>query len=338
MNGSPKMTRRRWFGSSTILILGRPWFAPRAELSAKPPLMAPEEFERRLRGPIVSIPTPFSAEFEVDHAAVRRMIRRALARGIRIFDLTNGDGQFGSLSYEEIKQLTRTVVQAVGDDGIMIAGTGPWWTARVVEFARFVETIGASALQVLLPTGSSVDAGERHFRQIAQATALPIVLHGKYSRELLQKLAAIDSIVALKEDVSLPYFIDTEIHFGNRFECFSGGSYEWFLAGQEYGARAYFDTYATFAPEISARFWMAIKSNDVATQRDIVEKYDHPFIIEHFSHPFWHATLEYFGVAQRFLRPPCDSFTDEQMKEVEALFEKLDVTPDRPADAAQGGL
>src|SRR5437763_5746260 len=137
----------------------------------------------------------------------------------------------------------------------------------------------------------------------------------------------IDSIVALKEDVSLEYFIETSIHFGSRLNCFSGGSYEWFLVGQPYGAVAYFDTYSTFAPEISVRFWKAVQSNDLAAERDIVEKYNHPLISHEYSDSFWHAALEHFGVAGRCLRPPQHTYTDQEMKKVTASFAQLGLRP-----------
>jgi hypothetical protein len=84
-------------------------------------------------------------------------------------------------------------------------------------------------------------------------------------------------------------------------------------------------------PEISTRFWKAVDTKDMAAEREIVEKYDHPLISHKFSHGFWHATLEYFGVAARYLRPPQHTYTDEEMKTVRAFFNSLDLHPHKPA-------
>jgi len=73
-----------------------------------------------------------------------------------------------------------------------------------------------------------------------------------------------------------------------------------------------------------------VQANDLGTEREIIEKYDHPLIYHEYSDPFWHATLEYFGVAQRYLRPPQHSFTDEEMQKVKAFFDKLGVYPEKP--------
>ena len=56
-------------------------------------------------------------------------------------------------------------------------------------------------------------------------------------------------------------------------------------------------------------------------------KYDYPFVMQNFTHERWHASLEYFGVAQRYLRPPDKSYTDEQMKEVRKFWDDLGVRP-----------
>src|SRR5437879_878462 len=112
---------------------------------------SPEEFRRRLVGPILSNPTPFKANFEVDYQGLRNIIARALGYGVPIFASTAGNSQYDSLTYEEIKEVTRVLVEAVGGRGLTIAATGGWWTAQVVDYCRFAAAVGADAVQVLAP-------------------------------------------------------------------------------------------------------------------------------------------------------------------------------------------
>jgi 4-hydroxy-tetrahydrodipicolinate synthase len=287
--------------------------------------LSPTDFKEKLRGPIVSIPTPFTADSRIDAAGLRRMISMGLQHDISIFELTAGDSQYTYLSYDEIKQLSKIVVDAAGDRGMSIIGTGAWWTDRALDFAKYVESIGGTALQVLKPGGSDDDVVE-HYRKIANAVRLPIVLHGNYAMPLLEKLTQIDSIVALKEDVSMEYYVNGILRFGKRINCFSGGGLDWYMVAQPYGATAYFDSFATFAPEIAVRFRDAVQKADYATEREIIEKYDHPFI-ENFSAPFWHASLEYFGVAARYLRAPQHSYTQDEMGKVKAFYDKMGLQP-----------
>ena len=298
----------------------------RYQSSGKAPI-TPAEFKRRLEGPILSSPTPFKANFDVDHQALRNMIQRALRYGVQNFALTAGNSQYGSLSYEEIKETTRTMVEAVNGRGLVIAATGDWWTARAVDYAKFAESIGADALQVLLPGRSGGDDSiVKHFETIARNTRLALVLHGNYSDALFEKLLKVDSIVAMKEDRLLREYVERQIEFGDRVEIFGGGQEYRYLVGYPYGARAFYSTYSTFAPDISVQFWKAIKAGDLKEAVRITTKYDFPYL-RNFTHPWWHATTEYFGLGERYLRPPQLSYTDEQMKTVKAFFDKQGIDP-----------
>jgi 5-dehydro-4-deoxyglucarate dehydratase len=288
---------------------------------------SPAEFRRRLVGPILSNPTPFQANFEVDYQGLRNLIARALRYGVPIFASTAGNSQYDSLTYDEIKEVTRVLVEAVGGRGLTIGATAGWWTAQVVDYCRHAESVGADAVQVMAPTRHSGDDSlVRHFETIAKSTRLPLVLHGNYSEPLLRRLVKIDSIVALKEDLELTYYIDRQIEFGDRLSIFAGGAETRFLVGYPYGSKAFFSTYTTFAPDISMRFWKAIREGDLKRAVEITTKYDHPFI-KQFTHEFWHATLEYFGVAQRYLRPPQRSYSDAEMKGVKAFFDRQGLDP-----------
>jgi 4-hydroxy-tetrahydrodipicolinate synthase len=317
---------RRGFLKAGALVAAGSWLPDAPQNSPSRVRMTPAEFRERLRGPIVSIPTPFTANFRLDAGGLRRMIQMGLENNIKIFELTAGDSQYSYLAYDEIKELASLVTETVAAHGMSIIGTGPWWTERAIDFARYAESVGATALQVLKPTGANEDSLVEHYRSIAAATRLPIVLHGDFSLPLLGRLAETESIVALKEDVSLSYYIDGIIRFGKRINCFSGGGLDWFMVGQPYGATAYFDSFATFAPEIAVRFLRAVQRGDYATETELIEKYDHPFI-QNFSAPFWHATLEYFGVALRYLRAPQHSYTDAEMAQLKQFYDKLGVFP-----------
>ena len=50
------------------------------------------------------------------------------------------------LSYEEIKGVTRAMVEAAGGIGLTIAATGPWPAEQSLEYARFAESLGADAV------------------------------------------------------------------------------------------------------------------------------------------------------------------------------------------------
>ena len=293
--------------------------------------LTPEEFRKRLEGPIMSIGTPFTSTFEVDYAGVRRMIQRGNEYGIPVVELTSGNSQYAVLSYEEIKELTRVTVEAAQGKALTIAATGAWWTNQVIDYAKYAESIGADGLQVLLPgKHAGEDSLVEHFRTIAGETSLPLVLHGNYSETLLEKLLKIESIVAMKEDLALTYYINRMVKFGDQLEIFSGGAKYRFLVGYPYGSRAFFSAHASFAPKVAMNFWKAIKDDDWPMATEIIKKYDHPWItyyIKNRTYSFWGGCLEYFGVAQRYVRPPQRSYSDQEMKQVKQFFDQRGLDP-----------
>jgi dihydrodipicolinate synthase/N-acetylneuraminate lyase len=255
------------------------------------------------------------------------MIGRAIRYGVPIFELTAGNSKYACLTFDEIKDVTKSMIEAADGKGLTIAATGAWSKEQVIDYAHFCKSHEADALQILLPEGvKDEDKLYTHFLKISQSTDLPLVLHGEYSRPLLERLAKIDSIVAMKEDGQLTYYIDRIIGFGDRIEIFSGGAENRYLVGYPYGARAFFSTYTGFAPDKPMQFWDAIRNNDLKQAVTITKKYDYPFI-SRFTHPFWHATLEYFGVAKRFMRKPFETLPESQLPEIKAFFDGQGIDP-----------
>ena len=284
--------------------------------------ITPEDFRRRLRGPILSVPTVYNADFSLDFDGIRKIVDTGANAGARVFTLTAGNNQYDRLTYDEIKQLTRRFVEAVAGRGITIAATGPWWTGQSVDYARFADSVGADAVQVMLPSYGS-DAGlYDHFRRIAAATQRPVVIHGKASLPLLERLLEIDTISALKEEYDLAYSTEVIALHGKRLNVFAGGQKSRFLTFQPYGMQAYYSTFATFAPEVPRKFWSAVEKNDLAAAREVMVRYDIPFFRD-WTHAFWRATLEYFGIAKRWLRPPDHSFTDAEMSKLAPFYDGL---------------
>jgi dihydrodipicolinate synthase/N-acetylneuraminate lyase len=296
--------------------------------------ISPDEFKKRLEGPILSVPTPFNSEYEVDFDGLSTMIKRGISHGVPIIELTAGNTRYSMLSYEEIKEVAKVMVNSSEGKALTIAATGDWWTERSVDYARYVESVGADAIQVLLPKNNGGEESiVEHFKEIAKASSLPIVLHGIYSESLLDRLLEIDTIVAMKEDGPLTYYINRIIKYGDRLNIFSGGAKSRFLVGHPYGAKAFFSAFATFAPKIPMLFWKATQNNDLDEASEIIRKYDNPWGKYLLENPvgkfaFWSACLEYFNVAQRYQRKPLNTYTAQEMRDLKLFFDELGVYPE----------
>src|SRR5262245_22241330 len=167
------------------------------------------KFQKRLLGPLYSNPCPFTADLKPDDAAQKKGIARALRHGIGVFAATAGNTQYATLRLDEIKRVNRVMVECVAGKALAIAATGDWDTPQAAEFARHAQDVGADALQVLNPTKvrDNENGSFNHFKTVAAATKLPIILHGRFSDALLARLVKIDNVEAMKEDHLLEDYV-----------------------------------------------------------------------------------------------------------------------------------
>ena len=320
-------------GAILLLLFSLSMDAGAQNTSAKKPLLTPLQVKEKIKGPILSTPTAFTQNYDIDYKGMEKLIKRALNYECKVVTLTPGDSRYSLLSYNEVKQLTRFYRETVDDRAIFIASSGTWDQDTVLDYARYAESLGVSALSVTRPKGmdnnTPMETIVNFFKKVAATTRLGILLHGYYSEELLNELVKIPSIVGLKEDVAdLHYYISRQVKFGDRIVVYAGGSDSRILIGYPYGSPAYFTALYSFAPQIGLKFWNAVKSNDTKTAIEISDKYDRPFI-ERFSFPFWTAAIEYSGGSQRYQRPLKEELNETQQLEMQTFMDKLDVIPHR---------
>jgi dihydrodipicolinate synthase/N-acetylneuraminate lyase len=178
------------------------------------------------------------------------------------------------------------------------------------------------AVQVAMPPEGTDESYAEHFRVVAASTPRAIVIHGQPSMALLRRLKPIENIVAFKEEFTPDYTLQIYAEFGDRWNIFAGGSKARLLTYLPYGMRAYYSAFSTFAPQIARGFWHAVEHSDIAAAARVVLRYDVPFF-RRWSMPFWTATLERFGLARRYLRPPAITFSDAEMIGVDKFYRDL---------------
>jgi len=176
--------------------------------------------------------TQFAADLSLDITASRRTLTALVADGVDGLVLLGTVGENNSLRPEEKRLALRAGVEAVGGRVPLVAGVSELTTDRAIEFVRDAGKIGIDALMLLpamvyVPTADELFA---HFRAVAEATSLPIMLYNnppayRVSIELdtLERLAAIPNIVAIKESAPDPRrFTDIVNRFGDRFTLLAG--------------------------------------------------------------------------------------------------------------------
>jgi 4-hydroxy-tetrahydrodipicolinate synthase len=152
--------------------------------------------------------TPFKADGSLDEAAVRRLARRQIDAGIHFLSPCGTTGEAPTLTHGEKLRVVEIVVEEANGRVPVLAGAGGYDTKEVIELARDYERIGASGLLSVTPyyNKPTQEGLFQHFRTIAEATSLPIVLYNVPGRTgvnleaaTVVRLSAIRNIVGVKE-------------------------------------------------------------------------------------------------------------------------------------------
>ncbi|MFH9708628.1 4-hydroxy-tetrahydrodipicolinate synthase [Streptomyces luteogriseus] len=152
--------------------------------------------------------TPFTPTGALDLDGARHLATHLVANGCDGLVLSGTTGESPTTTDAEKSALVAAVKEAVGDRAKVVAGIGTPDTRHTAELAREAEKAGADGLLVVSPYYSRPpqDAIEAHFRQIADACELPLMLYDIPARtgtriepETILRLADHPRIVAVKD-------------------------------------------------------------------------------------------------------------------------------------------
>ncbi|EDY55266.2 4-hydroxy-tetrahydrodipicolinate synthase, partial [Streptomyces sp. SID5470] len=152
--------------------------------------------------------TPFTAEGALDLDGAQRLAAHLVSHGCDGLVLSGTTGESPTTTDAEKSALVRAVREAVGARATVVAGVGTFDTRHTVELALGAEKAGADGVLVVSPYYSRPpqDALEAHFRAIADASALPVMLYDIPGRtgtriepETMIRLAEHPRIVAVKD-------------------------------------------------------------------------------------------------------------------------------------------
>ncbi|WP_328772467.1 4-hydroxy-tetrahydrodipicolinate synthase [Streptomyces sp. NBC_00286] len=152
--------------------------------------------------------TPFTEEGLLDLDGAQALAERLVADGCEGLVLSGTTGESPTTTDAEKSALVRAVAEAVGGRAAVVAGVGTYDTRHTIELAQEAEKAGADGLLVVSPYYSKPpqEALEAHFREIADASGLPLALYDIPGRtatriepESMLRLAAHPRIVAVKD-------------------------------------------------------------------------------------------------------------------------------------------
>lgn len=176
--------------------------------------------------------TPFKNDMTVDFDQVKKLAHHLVQSGTDGLVVAGTTGESPTLSKEEKIELFRVVVEEVGGDAVVIAGTGSNNTADSIALTQAAEKLGADGIMLVCPyyNKPSQEGLYQHFKAIAESTNLPVMLYnvpGRTAANLLPqtvvRLSAIENIVAIKEaSGSLDQVSELRRNLPDHFAIYSG--------------------------------------------------------------------------------------------------------------------
>jgi 4-hydroxy-tetrahydrodipicolinate synthase len=157
---------------------------------------------------LTAVVTPFAEDGAVDFDRFRELANYLLDNGSDGLVVAGTTGESPTLSDDERLELFRTAVDAVGDRGAVVAGTGTYSTAHSVHLTREAHELGADGFLVVTPYYNKPPprAIVEHFKAIAAESDRPVVVYNIPSRvvvniepETMVELAEIPTVRAVKQ-------------------------------------------------------------------------------------------------------------------------------------------
>jgi 4-hydroxy-tetrahydrodipicolinate synthase len=130
------------------------------------------------RGTLTALVTPFR-DGSIDASAFKNLIEAQIAAGITGIVAIGTTGESPTLSHKEREELIRVAVTTANKRCLVITGTGSNATQHAVADTKVAETLGCDGALLVAPyyNKPSQEGLFRHFRTIAEATSLPIILY-----------------------------------------------------------------------------------------------------------------------------------------------------------------
>jgi 4-hydroxy-tetrahydrodipicolinate synthase len=226
-----------------------------------------------LSGSIVAIVTPMTADGALDFPRLKSLIDWHVAEGTAGIGIVGTTGESPTVDVQEHCELIEKAIEYCAGRVPVIAGTGGNSTREAIELTKFAAKAGADyALSVVPYYNKPTQEGlYRHFRAIAEAADIPVLLYNVPSRtvadlsnETVLRLAQVPRIVGIKESTSsIERVTDLMARMPKGFMVFSGND-DAALAYTMLGANGVVSVTANVAPRAMAEMIAAARSGDLA--------------------------------------------------------------------------
>lgn len=231
-----------------------------------------------ITGSIVAIVTPMHEDGSLDFERLRSLVDWHVAEGTDGIVVVGTTGESPTVNVDEHCELIRVCVEHAAGRIPVIAGTGANSTAEAVALARFAQKAGATAHLSVVPyyNRPTQEGLYQHFRTIAEAVELPLILYNvpgrtvaDLSNDTTLRLAQIPNIIGVKDATgSIDRACDLIERAPKDFALYSGDDMT-VAAFLLLGGHGTISVTANVAPRAMHDMCVAALSGDARTAREI---------------------------------------------------------------------
>ena len=229
-------------------------------------------------GSIVALVTPMQEDGSVDYPTLRRLIDWHIAEGTDCIGVVGTTGESPTVSVDEHCEIIRVAVAHAAGRVPIMAGAGANSTREAIELTRFSQEVGADCTLQVVPyyNKPSQEGIYQHFKAIAEAVDLPVVLYNVPGRtvadmlpETALRLAGVPGIVGVKEaSGNIERAAQLIKHAPADFAVYSGDDGT-AVALMVLGGHGTVSVTANVAPRLMHELCMAAVAGDVKRAREL---------------------------------------------------------------------
>lgn len=289
-----------------------------------------------ITGSIVAIVTPMHDDGSLDINGLRRLVDFHIEQGTDGIVIVGTTGESPTVNVEEHAELIKVTVEQAKGRVPVIAGTGANSTAEAIELTRYAESVGADACLSVVPyyNKPTQEGLYGHFRTIAEAVKLPVILYNvpgrtvaDMSNDTALRLAEIDNIVGIKDATgNLERGSDLIYRAPKGFSIY-GGDDASACALMLLGAHGVISVTANVAPKLMHEMCAAALAADAKTARELNFK-----LLGLHRHLYWEANpipvkwaCQELGLVTGGIRLPLTTLSPEYHERVRAAMRQAGV-------------
>src|SRR5574343_430222 len=229
-----------------------------------------------ITGSIVAIVTPMHEDGSLDLPSFRNLLDFHVKEGTDAIVVVGTTGESPTVDVDEHCELIKVAVEHIAGRIPVIAGTGGNSTAEAIELTQFAKTAGADMSLSVVPyyNRPTQEGMYRHFKAIAEAVDLPILLYNVPGRTVADmgndtviRLAGVPGIVGIKDATgNLDRACDLIARAPKGFALYSGDDMTC-VASIMQGFHDNISVTANVAPRLMHEMCVAAAAGDVAKAR-----------------------------------------------------------------------